>query len=111
VDTSEALKLIAARCPGLVRAAGTAMRAISVQSPVAAQRIDAVVTDALSAHEASFTTDERQALAELITGTTSESKSDVIRLRVTAAEKAAIFEMAAAAGMSLSDYIRGKLGL
>lgn len=110
MELREALQLCIAKSSAIAGEGMKALMSISAHSPVGAQRAQHVIQYALSDPQASFSEGERLDLSKLLTGD-SETKDDVIRLRVTASEKARIQDAAAAENLSVSDYIRRALGL
>lgn len=112
MDTVTLMQQIIARSP---RASDLALRAINAQrarSPMALRRAAKAAELALRDPEATWSSDERAALAELVVGgDRSQERSVFLRLRVTPEERTRIREGARAAGLTVSNYIRDRLGL
>lgn len=106
-----ALRLVIAKSPFLLNEAPKALRALNSRSPLAQRRAERAIEYALSDPQATFTEDERLALAQLISGDAGEVRNLDIRLRVSADEKSEVQHMAEEAGMTVSDFIRSKIGL
>lgn len=99
------LAIIAGGSPAAARIAMDAMRAQQSSSPMAEARAARAARAALDDPQATFTEAERRSIAGLL----DDERDQVIRLRVTADEKARILEMAG--DTSLSDFIREKIGI
>lgn len=111
MELINALRLIAGKSPAALHEALGALRAQQTQSPLALRRADRAIELALQDPQAGFTADERQALAALLSGTPDGARTLDVRIRVNADEKQRVQEMAEEAGMTVSDFIRGKIGL
>lgn len=107
----EALRIIVAKSPMAGGLAMQTLQALRVKSPVLQDRYNRTVQTALSDSQAEFTPDERALLAEFIGGDSSTVKLFDVRIRVSAEEKAAVQEMAQAVGLTVSDFIRQRIGL
>lgn len=108
----DALRIIVARSPVAGHQAIQCLRALDVKSPVAQARYDRVVEIAFSDPQADFSPAEREVIAGFVGGGSSEDVRTLdIRIRVNANEKAAVQEMASAAGQSVSDFVRERIGL
>lgn len=108
----EALKLIAARSTLAAGDAIKCIRAIDNDSPAVQHRYNSVVEVALNDPGAEFSGTERaQILAHVVSTAENEARTLDVRVRVNQAEKAAIQEMAAKAGLTVSDFIRDRLEL
>lgn len=104
---SDALKLIAGGSPAAAREAMAALRAQQNNSPMAQARIVRAARHALEDPQATFTDEERREIAELLDGRTAPT----IRFRVSHEERAQVERMAEEAGLSISDFIRERIGL
>jgi L-serine deaminase len=101
------LALIAARSPDAARTATDALRAQQNGSPMAAARAARAARLALSDPVATFSADERRQIAEML-----DTERDVdIRLRVTLDEKERVQAMADALGLTVSAFVRQRIGL
>lgn len=112
-DATQALASIIARCPDLAHQATAALLAYQRNSPIARQRVLAVIGDALRQYADDFSDDERaelDSLARVAAGGTARRELNLI-VRTTPDEKAQIQAAADAAGVSMSDYIRQRIGL
>lgn len=108
MDMDEALRLIAAKSPNNVQNAIRALR--TAQRRPNARPVQYVLEQALVDPLAEFTNKEREGIAALLQGS-DETRSSDIRLRVTAAEKDRVQQMADEADQTVSDFIREKIGL
>lgn len=108
-----ALTAIIARCPDLVRQATDTLRAWRADSPIREQRLARTIIDALRLYGEEFTPEERASMAALLpeTGGDDERRSLNLIVRATLAEKDRVKALADAAGQSVSDYIRQRIGL
>lgn len=109
MNVVDALRLIAAKSPDQMRNAVRTLRSVQNDTPVAQQRAERVISWALQDPQAEFTTEDRTALAALLGG--SDARTLDVRMRVSPAEKAEIQAMADAEGMTVSDFIRRRIGL
>jgi hypothetical protein len=107
MDMDEALRLIIARSPNNVQNAIRAIR--TAQNRPNARPVQYVLEQALIDPMADFTPAERAGIAALLQG--DDTRSYDIRLRVTAEEKTEVQRLADAAGMTVSDFIRSRIGL
>ena len=104
---SNPLALIAGGSPAAARTAADAIRAEQNDSPMAAARTARAARMALDDPQATFSAEERREIAELLDG----RDAPAVRFRVSARERARLEAMAQEAGLSLSDFIRQKVGL
>lgn len=102
------LLIIARGSQDAARTATDALRAQQNGSPMAAARAARAARLALSDPQATFSADERRAIAELLE---NDRDAAPIRFRVTADERARLEQMAEDAELSISDFIRQKIGL
>jgi hypothetical protein len=102
------LALIAGRSPTAARMAADAILSAQNKSPMAAARAARAARFALEDPLATFSADERRAIAELLE---NDRDAAPIRFRVTADERARLERMAEDAQLSISDFIRQKIGL
>lgn len=107
MNLSDALRLIAAKSPNNVQGAIRALR--TAQHRPDARPVQYVLEQALVDPLADFTPDERAGIAALLGGSTTRDLD--IRIRVNADEKQRVQEVAEEAGMTVSDFIRKKIGL
>lgn len=111
MNISDALRLIAGKSPDALHEALGALKGQQVKSPMAQRRADRAIEMALRDPQAGFTSAERVELAALLSGAGNETRSLDVRVRVTVEEKERIQEMADEAGMTVSDFIRTRIGL
>jgi 16S rRNA U516 pseudouridylate synthase RsuA-like enzyme len=104
---TDPLVIIASGSLAAARTAADAIRAREVGSPMAGARAARAARIALDDPQATFTEQERRVIVELL----ETERSDVLRLRVTPAEKAEVQRMAEDAGLTVSDFIRRRIGL
>jgi DNA replication initiation complex subunit (GINS family) len=104
----EALRIIAAKSPYAGAQAMQCIRAVQVKSPVVRERYNRVVEMAFGDSQAEFTPEERQLIASYVDADTgkTESRTDMMRFRVTPSEKREIEALAAATGKDISEYLR-----
>lgn len=102
------LAIIAGGSPAAARMATDAIRAADIGSPMAAARAARAARFALEDPQATFSADERRQIAELLE---NDRDAAPIRFRVTADERARLEQMAEDAKLSISDFIRQKVGL
>lgn len=107
----EALRIIVAKSPGAGSQAMQCLRALGVKSPIVQERYNRVVEIAFSDPQAEFTPADRALIAEYVGGQKSANKDTDLRVRVTADEKAEVQEMAKEVGLTVSDFIRERIGL
>jgi len=107
----DALKLIVARSPQAGSMAMQCMQAVKVKSPVLQHRYNRTVETAFSDPNAEFLPAERELIASYIESDDDGPKTLELRIRVNAKEKSTIQEMASDADMTVSDFIRDKIGL
>lgn len=112
-DATQALASIIARCPDLAHQATSALLAHQRNSPIAQQRVLAVIGDALRLHGDEFDDAERAELDSLarVAAGGKPRRGNNILIRVSDDEKARVQANADAAGQSMSDYIRQRIGL
>lgn len=112
-EMENALRIIIARSPDAARHAINTIRAIQARSPIVQDRYNRVVDLALSDPQATFTAEERAALAEFVTvsGSDTGTREYTLRVRLTDNERDDLEARAENAGQSLSQYVRGELGL
>lgn len=104
IDT---LKLIVGRSERASHLALQAIKAARADSPVLQARYNQVAEVALLDPSADWTPAERQQIAaHLGAGDAPAARSTTIQVRVTLDEKADIETRAAAAGQTISDYLR-----
>lgn len=102
------LAIIVGGSPAAARIATDALRAEQNGSPMAAARAARAARAALDDPHATFSADERRQIAELLE---NDRDAAPVRFRVTADERARLEQMAEAAELSISDFIRQKIGL
>lgn len=108
LDIETALRLVIAKSPNNVHGAVRALR--TAQHRPNARPVQYVLEQALVDPLADFTPGERASIAALLSGA-DVTRADVLRLRVTADEKADVQHAADEAGVTVSEYIRSRLGL
>lgn len=111
MTTLDTLRLIVSRSPDAMHEALGAIRAQQVNSPMAARRAERTAAIALKDQDAAWTPSERAELAALLGEIADETRTQELRLRVTADEKAEVQAAASEVGLTVSDYIRQKIGL
>lgn len=104
----DALRLIAAKSPNNVQNAIRALR--TAQHRPNARPVQYVLEQALVDPLADFTKEERAGIVALISGE-DETRSLDLRVRVNAAEKEQVQRAADEAGLTVSDFIRERIGL
>jgi hypothetical protein len=110
MEYQAAMQLLASRSPAAAREAARTIRRLSIQSPVAAQVARRVIATGLGDPEAELSLEERDELAALLAGDVGGRILD-IRLRVTPEEKRRIQAMADAERLTVSDFVRERIGL
>lgn len=110
LDPTAAMQLLASRSPQASREAVKTIRRLTLDSPMAERMVDHVIGLGLADPEAELSQAERDALAALLSGATTGRTLD-LRLRVTAEEKRRVQTAATKAGLSVSDFIRQRIGL
>lgn len=108
MNLSEALRLIAAKSPNNAQGAIRALR--TAQRRPDARPVQYVLEQALVDPLADFTPEERAGVAALLGGD-DEARTSDIHLRVSATEKERIQKMADEGGLTVSDFIRERIGL
>lgn len=113
METIDILRLIAAKAPSATHEALGAIRGQQVGSPLAARRAERAASMALEDPQAEWTAEERLLLASLLgaDGPDEEPRRLDLRIRVNEREKAIVQRLAEDAGMTVSDFIRSKIGL
>lgn len=108
-DEADALRLIVTKSPAAFQEAAKTLAARNVL-PL---RLSVVAEMALRDGEAEWTAQERAQIAALLQpeSDAGEPRTLDVRVRVNEAEKASIQSAAAAAGQTVSDYIRDRIGL
>jgi len=101
----DALVEIAARAPSV---AHEALKTLGASGRTVGMRYQWLLTQALRDPEAQWTTEERRALVALLEPPGERGRTDMISLRLTEAERAAIEAQAEDAGMTVSEYVRRK---
>ncbi len=109
IARDEALQIIIAASPAATGEAFNCIRAIRANSPMVSTLFNRVVELAFGDPEATFTAEQRAAIADLVDVPDADSRTEWFRMRVTAAESAAIREAADRAGMSMSEWARRRL--
>ena len=110
----DALRIIIAKSPQAAAQAVQCIAAIKARSPMLQHRYNRVAETAFSDPQAEpFTPEERLIVAEHINDEGGEGSAKLldVRVRVNNAEKAEVQRLAADAGMTVSDFIREKIGL
>ena len=102
----EALRLIIAKSPAAMHEAIDCLRAIRAKSPVVNLRYERALELALGDPEAEFTAPERAILAQAIEPDDDDTRSYMLRIRLTEMERAGLVERATAAGQTMSEYMR-----
>lgn len=102
------LRLIAGGSPAAARMAADALRAEQSGSPMAAARAARAARAALEDPQATFSADERRAIAALL-----EQPGRTVDLHVpmTKDERDQVRAMADAAGLGMAEFVRQKIGL
>ena len=102
------LTIIAGGSPAAARIALDAIRAEQNGSPMAQARAARAAKAALSDPHATFSTDERRAIAELLE---QPGRTLDLHIPVTKKERDQVRAMADAAGLGMAEFIRQKIGL
>lgn len=112
MEPTEAMVRIITRCPEAMLEATDAIRAIRAGSPIADRRVGRAIETALKRYGDQFTEQERADLAALLPSPDNGDVRDLdIRIRVNTHEKRQVQRAADAAGQTVSDYLRDRLGL
>lgn len=112
MDMDEALRLIISRSEIAMSDAMRSLRSLrNVPEHLNQQRLERAIETAFRDPRAKFTPEERAELAILIRGTESDTRSLDIRVRVNAEEKERVKAMADGARLTVSDFIRDRIGL
>ena len=106
----EALKMVIAKSPAAAKQALKTIHAMNVKSPLRQHRYNATVDAALHDPQADFTAEERALLAKFVAAG-EKIRETRLQVRVTIAEKLYLQHQAAEQNMTLSAYVRDKLGL
>jgi hypothetical protein len=106
----DALKLIIAKSPQAASQAMKTIQAVHAKSPMLQHRYNAAVDAALNDSQAEFTPDERQLLARFVAAG-ERIRETRLQVRVTITEKLYLRQMASEQNLTLSDFIRQKVGL
>lgn len=109
MELLDALRLIAAKSPNNAQGAIRALR--TAQNRPSARSVQYVLEQALVDPLAEFTPAERTSIAALLGGESADNRTLEIRFRVTRDEKERVTAMADEAGLTVSDFIREKIGL
>lgn len=107
----EAMQLLAAKSPAVGSEAAKTIRRLANNTPNAQAMAERMIEYGLGDSQATLTADERVSLAALLSGEAGPTRNLDIRLRVTADEKQRVQDMADDAGMTMSDFIRKRIGL
>lgn len=106
----DALRLILAKSPQAAPQAMKTIHAVHAKSPLLQHRYNAVVDAALNDPQADFTPEDRELLARYIAAG-EKIRETRLQVRVTIAEKLYLRQIAAEQNMTISDYVRMKIGL
>ncbi|MDE1904942.1 MAG: hypothetical protein KGH75_00645 [Rhodospirillales bacterium] len=108
----DAMRLVASHSFVAMPQATKALQALQGGSPIAWRRVIGAIKSALADPAATFTVADRQALGAVLAGIEEPDTRDTdLRIRVTFTEKARVERDAATADMTVSAYVRAKLGL
>jgi len=103
----DALKLIIARSPSAGENAVRALASARAGSPMAQTRYQQVLIQALADPQAEWTSEERMTLADAVSGAAETStRTHMLHVRLSDAERARLERRAGDAGMSMSEYVR-----
>lgn len=109
---SDALRTIIAGSPDAAGEAIDCLRAITAKSPVVQQRFNRVLSLALNDPQATFTAADRTVLAAYAALPDDDEPRSVIQpIRLSPSERLRLSAAAQAEGVTLSTYIRRRLGL
>ncbi len=106
----DALRIVIAKSPQAAPQAMKAIHSVHAKSPMLQHRYNAVVDAALNDPQAEFNAEERELLARFVAAG-EKIRETRLQVRVTIAEKLYLRQMAAEQNLTLSDYIRKKIGL
>ena len=106
----DALRLIVAKSPAAAGQAMKTLHAVSVKSPLLQHRYNATLDMALNDPQAAFTSEERALLAQFAAAG-EKIRETRLQIRLTISEKLYLQQLAAERNLTLSDYVREKLGL
>lgn len=106
----DALRLIIAKSPAASGQAIKTLHAVSVKSPLLQHRYNATLDMALDDPRAEFTSEERALLAQFAAAG-EKIRETRLQVRLTISEKLYLQQLAAESNLTLSDYVREKLGL
>jgi hypothetical protein len=107
-DIITSLKIIIAKSPAAAEEAIRAIAAAKNNSPVLQTRYANCLIRALADPQAEFTQAEREQLAAGIT-TETDTKDFMLRVRMSQAERMQLAQLADAAGVNMSEFVRKKL--
>lgn len=106
----DALNIITQRSPTCLHEVAQMRRALAANSPILAARFRVLVKNAASdEHWGEYTPDEKFAIGEVLADladSTRETRAGVLQIRLTMNERAELEQRAAAAGMSMAEFIR-----
>lgn len=105
----EALRIIISKSTNATSEAIQCLAAIRAKSPVLQLRYNHCATLAFNDPEADFSRDERALIAEHLGTGGDESRSYMLRIRLTDAERIELTSLAEAAGLSMSEYVRQRM--
>lgn len=109
----DALYIIIEKSPEAAHMAMQTLAAIRAKSPIVGHRFARTVEEALRDPHATFSEDDRRAMVEALSGAADPSpggpRSQTIRFRATEAEYEDLVSLAEADGVTVSDYIRGRI--
>ena len=106
----DALRIVIAKSPQAASQAMKTTHALHARSPMLQHRYNAVVDAALNDPQAEFTSEDRELLAQYVAAG-EKIRETRLQVRVTFAEKQYLRQMASEQNLTLSDYIRQKIGL
>ena len=86
-------------------------KALATNSPMVGSRYARAMECSGALENPATTSEEREKLLAALTGDTSNERTTHIRIRLSDAEKAALQQLAANAGESVSAYVRRTCGL
>jgi hypothetical protein len=109
---TEAVQLVIGHSGYAMSTALKALQALQVGSPIAEQRVRMAIVAGLQDPEATFSDEEKLALGGILAGISPEGTRTVdLRIRLTPEEKALVERDAKAADLTVSAYVRSRLGL
>jgi hypothetical protein len=105
----EAMHLLMATSSNAFDAATKALKAVSVNSPITAERVRLAVKNALPDN---YSREEMQLLSDaMLIAEGDLNRSQDVRVRVTPDEKVQVQQAAEGEGVTVSSYIRTRIGL